>query len=195
MEQRLFINISPLVYVFAAVLLLVVPLPWLNGWVIAVLFHEFSHCIALYLCGKQIDGVSLDINGVRIHTEPLSDWQILLCSLAGPMGGLLVILIAHVFPQAAICAALLSIYNLIPIFPFDGGRALFGLLHMILPERICELFCFLMEKLVLMGVIFLGIFATFIWKLSVLPICISALFALRVHRIKIPCKSRVDRVQ
>lgn len=195
MVQGLHISVSPQVYIIAAILLLVVPLPWLCGWLAAVLVHELSHCIALRLCGKQIDMVVLDVNGAKIQTEALSDWQTILCSLAGPVGGLLLLFAASVFPQAALCAVLLSIYNLLPVFPLDGGRALRGIAHLILPERICELLCFMIEKIALLGIILIGIFATFLWKLGVMPFCISLLFALRMHKIKIPCKSTLNAVQ
>lgn len=195
MEQRLHINVSPQVYIFAAVLLLIVPVPWLCGWVAAVLVHEISHCIALRVCGKKIDTILLNMAGASIQTESLSDWQTIFCSLAGPLGGLLLLLAVRVFPQAAICAVLLSIYNLLPIFPLDGGRVLYGFMHMILPECICKRVCFVVEKMVIFVIVLFGIYATFFWKLGALPFCASVLFALRMYKIKIPCKSTLDRVQ
>lgn len=195
MEQKLHISVSPQVFIFAAVLLLIVPFPWLCGWAVAVLTHELSHCIALRLCGKKIDAILLNMGGACIKTEPLSEWQTIFCSLAGPIGGLLLLFAVHVFPQAAICAVLLSIYNILPIFPLDGGRAFYGLMHMILPECICKRVCFIMEKIVIFVIVLFGIFATCLWKLGVLPFSASILFALRMYKIKIPCKSTLDRVQ
>ena len=195
MEQRLHISVSPQVYIFAAILLLIAPLPWLCGWAVAVLVHELSHCIALRLCGKKIDTILLNMGGASIQTESLSDWQTIFCSLAGPVGGLLLLFAVHIFPQAAICAVLLSIYNSLPIFPLDGGRALYGLMHMILPECIYKRICFILEKIVLFVIVFFGFFATFRWKLGVFPLCASVLFAIRMHKIKRPCKSTLNRVQ
>ena len=178
-----------------AVLLLMVPLPWFFGWVVAVLAHELSHCVALRLCGKQIGMVFLDINGAKIHTEYLSNWQMVLCALAGPTGGCLLLPLANIFPQAAICMVFLSLYNLLPVYPLDGGRALYGLMRLILQEHICETVCQKLEMLVLLSMIFLCLFAVFVWKLGGMPLFAVVLFVLRIQKIKRPCKTTMNAVQ
>ena len=178
-----------------AVLLLMVPFPWLFGWGVAVLVHELSHCVALRLCGKQIGMVFLDMNGARIHTEDLSNWQMILCALAGPTGGLLLLPLAKIFPQATICALFLSLYNLLPVYPLDGGRALYGLMRLILPEHICEVICHKIEMFVLLSMIFLCVIAFFVWKLGGMPLLAAVLFVLRILKIKRPCKTTIYAVQ
>ena len=44
--------------------------------------------------------------------------------LAGPIFGLLPVLLWEKCPRLAFCATLLSARNLLPIYPLDGGRAL-----------------------------------------------------------------------
>ena len=176
-------------------MLLLIPFPWLCGWGSAVLIHELSHCVALHACGKRINMVYLDIDGVRIWTEPLSDLQMLLCSLSGPIGGLSLLFIAEVFPQAALCAILLSCYNLLPVFPLDGGRAFYGFVHFIFSENTCEFLCSIVENLVLLGLILLCVFSTFVWKFGALPLLTGVLLTMRMFKIKRPCKSTLNKVQ
>lgn len=178
-----------------AVMLLAVPLPWLLGWLIAAAVHECSHWCMLRLCGKRIYKVYLDFGGAKMQTDALSNGQTVLCALAGPVGGMMLLAIANTFPHAALCALILSAYNLLPIYPLDGGRALQGFLQTILPDRYAKTIFIITEKTVLLALSALCTIAAFKWKLGLLPIAAFILFTMRMYKIKIPCKSNVDRVQ
>ena len=195
MAQKLPISISPQLCIFAAVLLLTVPLPWLLGWLLAVMIHELSHCIMLSLCGKRIEHVIFAINGAKIQTEALSNWQTLLCALAGPAGGLILLLLTDIFPQAALCSVLLSVYNLLPICPLDGGRAFLAFLRIFLSDETAAKTLMIVESFVLLALVMLLIVATFLWRLGILPLFVLILLIIRMHRIKRPCKTNTDRVQ
>ena len=52
--------------------------------------------------------------------EPLQE---LFCALAGPAAGAAVILLWRIFPEAAAAAAVQTAFNLLPVYPLDGGRA------------------------------------------------------------------------
>ena len=195
MERKSYIKISPQLYIFAAVIALTVPILWVAGWMIAVAVHELSHYLLLRLCGKEIDCVHFDISGAKIQTEGLTDWQTVLCALAGPIGGFLLLLIKGIFPEAALCSLLLSVYNLIPIFPLDGGRAFRGIVHILLPDHIGEKVFAVFEILVMLGLGYLCVVASLVWKLGFIPLLFAVLFLGRVHGIKIPCKSILNAVQ
>ena len=122
--NRATLSIKPEFLFILAVLLLLLPLQWVVAWFIAVFFHEACHYWALRLCRSPVYRVKLTIFGAYMETEALTGAKGCICALAGPLGGLLLLLVARWFPRLALCGLFQSAYNLLPIFPLDGGRAL-----------------------------------------------------------------------
>lgn len=109
---------------YLAAMVLLVPGSWLASAWFAALFHELCHLGALLFLGHPARKIILSASGAEIVTEqmqPLHEW---ICALAGPLGGLSLLLFAKHWPMVAVCAAVHSLYNLLPIYPADGGRAL-----------------------------------------------------------------------
>lgn len=119
--ERIPLCINAAVLLILPVCMLAVPLRWLIGWLLAVLTHEICHCIALLLFQIRVLRLYIGILGIQIETEPMRVYEELICALAGPLGGGLLVL-CNYFPEAAICACFLNVYNLLPIYPLDGGR-------------------------------------------------------------------------
>ncbi len=107
-----------------ALMLLQLPIQWVAAVMAAAAVHEICHAIAVVLCGGSIRSVSLGARGARMDVAIPSPVKELLCALAGPMGSLLLLLVGNWFPRLAICGAFHGIYNLLPVYPLDGGRAL-----------------------------------------------------------------------
>lgn len=120
-------TISGQAYLLWALLLLTLPLNWLLAAVIAACWHEICHSLAVALCGGKILGLHLHWNGAEIETSPLCRRHTLLCSLAGPAGSLLLLLLAPWFPRLALCGLGQGAFNLLPVYPLDGGRAMVSL--------------------------------------------------------------------
>ena len=107
-----------------AFLLLTVPLHWLLSSLAAACFHELCHYAALRLMGGKILSLQIQANGTTMEIVPLPTEKELLCALAGPMGSILLLSMVRFFPRVALCAGIQGVFNLLPLYPLDGGRAI-----------------------------------------------------------------------
>lgn len=120
--MRLFIN--PISYLFWALLLLTVPIDWLIAAALAALIHELCHIGMILVLGGRITHMTLSPNRAEIHTGPLDETQELICALAGPVGSFSLVMLSRWLPKTAFCGVIQGLFNLLPIYPLDGGRAL-----------------------------------------------------------------------
>lgn len=171
-----------------ALMVLILPLKWCLAVVLAAVFHELCHITAVRLCGGDICASSIGTSGAIIETNSMSDGKALLCVLAGPAGGFLLLVFARWIPRIALCAAMQSAYNLLPLSTLDGGRALQLAAGILFPAKIACKICVITEKLCLAVIIMLGIYGTFILRLGPLPILAAGFLFLKASGRKIPCK-------
>ena len=107
-----------------ALLLLTLPLPWVVASLCAAAFHELCHILALVLMHRPIVGIRIGTRGAQILTTPMGPKEELLCAAAGPLGSLFLLLFLRQLPRLALCAGIQGLFNLIPLYPMDGGRIL-----------------------------------------------------------------------
>lgn len=108
----------------------------LEALLVAAALHELGHYAALRLCGVEVTALELTAFGARLSTvgrQALSYGRELVTLLAGPGMNLLCALLTaaltrrlnwsqgDLFTGAQI---VLGAFNLLPILPLDGGRAL-----------------------------------------------------------------------
>lgn len=125
----------------------------LSALLIAVVIHELGHAAALYAFGAEIKSLRFDISGLCMSYCGLrgraSEFVAL---LSGPLAGLV---FAYLFSKigreysseflliSSGFGFILSVYNLLPILPLDGGRMLRCVLGSILPndksDRLCKI--------------------------------------------------------
>ena len=103
-------------------------------FLLAAFCHELGHAIACTIAGAPITHVRLGMTGAIIKLPPMSYSAECLCALAGPLTNLILCLaLLRFFPIFSLLNLFLAFYNLLPIPPLDGGRALRCLLLMALP--------------------------------------------------------------
>ena len=194
-DSEFSVTIAPNTCIYAAIILLAVPFRWCLAWVISVACHEFFHCLALMLCGKPIESIAVNAHGAQIQTTALSPVETVICALAGPFGGFLLMLVCHKIPQVALCAFCQTAFNLLPLYPLDGGRAVEGLMALMLPERWIRLVMNILESLVFITLFVISILSVLLWKLGIAPLLVTVLLLIRRKNRKIPCKWRLCKVQ
>lgn len=120
-------------YILLALGVLTVPLQWLLAWMVSVAVHETGHLLSMKLCGIRAEALVISGFGARIRAQDLGkhEW---LCALAGPMAGFMLLLFSKWIPRVSVCAVIHSTFNLLPVYPMDGGRFLRAVLLRILPE-------------------------------------------------------------
>jgi len=175
-------------------LILMVPLRWLFGALFAAAVHELFHAAAIYITGGHIYHFQIGIFGATMETEILSRRAEVFCAAAGPCGSFLLLFLSHSAPRAALCGLVQGVYNLLPIYPLDGGRMLHCILQGISP-RYAEQICTAVEFLVILALIVGCLYLSLKLSLGLLPIFAVVFLLVKMRLRKRPCKQRKIRVQ
>lgn len=193
--MRTKVSIYPGLFLLCAVLLLMLPLRWILAAMCSIAVHELCHMLAIRAFHKKIYHVQVGMSGAKLSTEPLSNIQELFCAMAGPGSFFIALVVCRWFPRYAICSAFHTAYNLLPVYPLDGGRILLCLTRLFLSERSAVRISLVCEYICVCGIIFAGFFGSFVLHLGIFPIGLSWIIAWRTLFRKIPCKPTQLRVQ
>ena len=178
------VYIKPNTYIYMVLLLFLIPIKWLFAWILAAGFHELCHWLAVKLCGGEIYSISIGIGGAKMDCGPLSDKKRLFAVLSGPIGGFLLLIFGRWLPRTALCSWLLSIYNLLPLLPLDGGRAL----EILLGNKVN-----IAQKIFLLTLSAVALYVSAVLHLGLFPLAFVAFLWLK-NRIT-PCKVGACKVQ
>lgn len=195
--QRPDLKIDGFTFVALAACLLILPLWWIAAALLAGAVHEFWHWAAVSLCGGRICRIRIGPSGAIMDAPPMAEWQKLICSLAGPLGGLTLLLTARWLPRTAICAAIHSAYNLLPACPLDGGRALKSLSSMLFSCGTASKICSSATAITCIFLLLLGAYCTFLWHGGAFCILITMAVVARIagNSRKTPCKAAQFTIQ
>ena len=170
-----------------ALMVLVLPIQWLAAAVIAALVHEGCHLAVMKLLDVKVLGIRIGIGGASIHAAPMEPVEELLCALVGPLGSIGLICLSRFFPRIAVCGLAQGLYNLLPIYPLDGGRILQGCVMVLFPEQ-AERILAAAEILMMVGLVLGTVVLGWVFQLGVLPIIFFVFVILKAFQRKIPCK-------
>ena len=181
--------ISPEAYWFFCIGLLLLPLKVMAAWVISVLVHEVCHYLALNACGYTVSHVRFGAFGAKMNTGLLSTKSELISAASGPLGGFLLLIFIRVFPLLSIIAVLHSLFNLIPLYPLDGGRITYCLIDRYSKntEKLKREF----DIIVISILIIISLYGLFKLSFGILPLLTVILSAFRIKR-KSACKLEYD---
>lgn len=177
--ENIEIHISAWFFLSLAMLIMLLPIYWVVAVLLAALIHEIFHALAVLCLGGRIEGFYVGGRGAVLITESMSGIRECICAFAGPLGSFLLILLSKWFPRLAVCGLVHGLYNLLPLFPFDGGRILRGLLFSILsPPTATKLFrisqrCFL----ILLSIVSVALSI----KIGVLPLLLLVFLLLKTR--------------
>ncbi len=185
------IDIDPRMLMLAAAAFLLVPLPWCIAVILAALIHEAAHYITVLLLDGKIRSIKISLRGAVMDAsvpDPVSEC---LSILAGPLSSCALSLFAGIYDELAVCGIIHGIYNLLPIFPLDGGRLLQCILLHMAPEK-ADSILFAVRFISILLIVFLGIYGIYshIWTITA-----AAVMTLSSAVGKKPCKADRIKVQ
>ena len=157
----------------AAFLLLYLPIQWLFALIVACVIHETGHFVAIWILSGVKPSVHITAKGAFMHAPALTDGQELIAALAGPAFGMLTLIFGKWIPRTAFCAFFHSMYNLLPLYPMDGGRAACSMMTLLFSERTANTLCELLRWSCLSLIIATGFYGTFVVNLGILPVMLS----------------------
>lgn len=159
-------------FLLLAFAVLILPLKWVGAVVVAATIHELGHYAALRLCGVVVSGITVSLDGARMCVGEMNRRQELLCAIAGPLAGILLFPLRYHIPRICFCAMIHSLYNLLPIYPLDGGRVLRCIGS---NERISTV----IEWLFILLIGLAGVLGCVVLNLGLLPVLVAV---MTIHR-------------
>lgn len=189
-----YFTISPVACIGLALATVLIPLNWLIAWLAAVIVHEACHLLVTRICGAEIYRIHFRLSGAIISAETMSTGQQIVCALAGPTGGLLLLLVTKWAPLLAVCGCVQSIFNLMPLRNRDGGKVLQCILLYRLDEQRAHKVCAAVDRVMRFFLCAVGLIIA--WKLSWLALAVACIITLLCRtNAKTPCKHALQKVQ
>ena len=129
-----------------------------------IIMHELSHMVVALLLKIDIEEISFMPVGVNAkYLGRISPLKELIISISGPIGTLIFAFLYNnkIYYLINICIA---IFNMIPIYPLDGGRVLRVLLKFIVGDKIGQNISTYLTNILVIIFLLVGIFIAAYYK-------------------------------
>lgn len=187
-----YMRIHPLLIFISLIALLTGTFVDLSIILLIVLFHEFGHYVAAYYYNWRIHSIVLWVFGAVMKTDEYGSKSIkeeLMVTLAGPFQHIIIYLIIAILsfqpllPDSIVYSifyynSVILLFNLLPIWPLDGGKIVFLLNSLFYPYRQAYENTIILSMFFCFGLIVLQLFL-FPFNLSSLLIMIFLLIENR----------------
>lgn len=168
-------------YLLLAIILLCIPVSWIIAVIAAAAVHEAGHYLAVRLLSGKSTGIRFFAFSAQMRLPQMGVGRELLCALAGPFAGMLLLLFSRWIPRIAICALCQSIWNLLPLYPLDGGRCLLCILKLLFPPPLAQRFYRHIVIATRILIVTVSVFAVVYLKLGMLPLLLAGLILFRTN--------------
>lgn len=155
--MRIDLQISAWAYIMGAAGILILPLDVVTAVVCAAAIHEIAHILILRIYRVPFCRITVGLCGARIQARDMSAMEEMLCAAAGPAGSLSLLVLSDIFPLLALAGLIHGIFNLIPIYPMDGGRVLRAGLCLLFPRKGKQLATWIGIGVVIAAMMWIGI--------------------------------------
>ena len=180
--------ISASACIWGCLLILLAPLDLVCAFMTAAAIHELSHILTLRCFRIPIHKISIGIGGAVIQTPPVPPHQEFICTAAGPAGSFLCLAFFRRFPLVTLCGLIQGIYNLLPVYPMDGGR-LFHIFSRFVCPRQADFLCAI-AKVSTVALVTVSSFSLYFRTSDSLFLLFALYFPLHIClKRKIPCKA------
>ena len=143
--------------------------------------HEAGHLLTLRLLGAEILSVRLGFLDARIGTNTLGYREEAVSAIAGPAASVLFcVLFRTLAPTFAAISLLLGLFNALPVFPLDGGRALRAGLGLILPLETAQKVCWIVSAAFLAAGLAAALLGAWNYGLGLGPVFVWSTVLVRV---------------
>lgn len=149
------IKINLQIFIFAIIFYFTKQIRIYTILMLFALIHELGHLITGIILGLKVKSVTIMPFGVSIHFEDYSGKYIikkLIIALAGPLVNLIIVLLGlyNNWDEDIIYAnMLIGMFNLIPLYPLDGGRILKCIVHIVSNYKEADIFTYKLSNILI----------------------------------------------